>query len=51
MDDIKGLNEAKGFKLVQLNRRSIYGKIDEIRYLYKGVDILSCSETWVPFYK
>ena len=47
MDDIASLNEAKGLKIVQLNCRSIYGKIDEINCLYKDVDILSCSETWL----
>ena len=47
MDDILALNAAKGFKIVQLNCRSIYGKIDEIRHLYENVDFLSCSETWL----
>ena len=46
MNDIKDLIVAKGLKIIQLNCRSIYGKIDEIEYLYKDVDILSCSETW-----
>ena len=47
MDDVNDLNGANGLKVVQLNCRSIYGKIEEIKYLYKDVDILSCSETWL----
>ena len=47
MGDVKELDKAKGLKIVQLNCRSIYGKIDEIRHLYKNVDILLCSETWL----
>ena len=30
-----------------MNCRSILSKIDEVRYVFGGVDILSCSETWL----
>ena len=47
MDNINVLSKAKGLKVVHLNCRSIYGKIEEIKYLYRDVDFLSCSETWL----
>ena len=47
MNTVNDLKVAKGLKLVQINCRSIYGKIDEMRYLFNDIDILSCSETWL----
>ena len=41
------LSRLKGLKIVQMNCRSILNKIDEIRYTFSDVDILSCSETWL----
>ena len=47
MNTARDLGKAKGLKIVHVNCRSIYGKIDEIRYLFTGIDILACTETWV----
>ena len=47
IDNIVDLKNAKGFKIVQINCRSILNKIDEIRYRFNGIDILACSETWL----
>ena len=44
VDHVKG---QKGLKIVHMNCRSISNKIDEIRYLYAGIDILVCTETWL----
>ena len=46
-DDIDDLKNAKGFKAVQLNCRSILNKIEEVRYQFDIVDVLACSETWL----
>lgn len=46
---IKRLSKAKGIKVAHLNVRSLYHKIEEIRYLARkiNVDILCISETWL----
>ena len=46
IDNIDDLNNAKGFKAVQVNCRNILNKINEIRHQFNWVDILVCSETW-----
>ena len=38
---------TKGFKLVHLNTRSIFKKLNLIGNQYEHVDILCCSETWL----
>ena len=47
MDTASDIKALKGLKIVHLNCRSIYNKIEEIRYLFKGIDILMCFETWL----
>ena len=47
INNVRDLKQAKGFKIVQINCRSILNKIVEIRYLYDDVDILICTETWL----
>ena len=47
IDNTTDLMNTKGFKIVQINCRSILNKIDELRYQYEGIDILICSETWL----
>lgn len=38
LDDLQSLNEAKGFKAVHLNIRSLIGKIDLLRSSIIDVD-------------
>ena len=47
MNTVAHLQGLKGLTIVHLNCRSILNKIDEIRYMYAGVDILICTETWL----
>ena len=47
IDSVSDLKQVKGFKVVHLNCRSILNKIDEIRHQYDGIDIVTCSETWL----
>ena len=39
------LSNVKGVKLVHMNTRSLYRKLDELRLLYSEYDFLCCSET------
>ena len=41
------LRDLKGFKLVHLNCRSVYNKLNQIGILFDGVDIVCLSETWL----
>ena len=40
------MNE-KGMKILHVNVRSIFRKLAQLDHLYKNVDLLSCSETWL----
>ena len=40
------MNE-KGMKILHVNVRSIFRKLAQLDQLYKNVDFLSCSETWL----
>ena len=37
----------KGVKLLHVNTRSIFKKLDLLNVLYPDVDFLCCSETWL----
>ena len=41
------MNNKKGFKILHLNTRSIYKKLDEIFTQYDNFDVLAFSETWL----
>ena len=41
------LDDLKGFKLVHLNCRSLYSKLNQIGLLFGHVDILCLTETWL----
>ena len=41
------LLSTKGLKIVHVNIRSLYRKIDQLALLYHKVDFLLCSETWL----
>ena len=47
--DLAGLEKTKGFKMVHLNVRSIFKKMDQIRVMFNGskLDVISFSETWL----
>ena len=40
-------SKLKGLKFVHVNVRSLYKKLPEIAYLYKDIDFILCSETWL----
>ena len=46
MDSSK-LSSAKGLKIVHVNIRSLYRKIDQLATLYSKIEFLLCSETWL----
>ena len=37
----------KGLKIYHVNTKSIYNKISQLQTLYKDVDILCYTETWL----
>ena len=37
----------KGIRLVHVNTRSIFKKLNLFENLYQNVDVLRCSETWL----
>ena len=45
--DFQNVLGLKGLKIVHLNCRSILNKVNEIDHVFKGSDILTCSETWL----
>ena len=47
MDCFDDVLSLEGLKLVHANCRSILNKVNEIAYIFEGVDILACSETWL----
>ena len=47
MDSFNDVLSLKGLKLVHVNCRSILNKVNELSYIFDGVDILACSETWL----
>ena len=47
MVSVSDVKSHKGLRLIHINCRSIVNKIDEIRYVFEGVDILACTETWL----
>ena len=38
---------GRGLKIYHVNTRSIYHKIPLLHTLYRDVDVLCCSETWL----
>ena len=47
MNILQSIIDGPGLKFVHINCRSLYRKIDQIENLYKNVDIICCSETWL----
>ena len=49
INNIDTLSDLKGFKVVHLNVRSLYKKIDQLRLLMQDteIDIFTVSETWL----
>ena len=47
MNCIEYVCSLKGLRLVHLNCRSILNKITEIGYVFSGLDVLACTETWL----
>ena len=41
------LCNVTGVKFINMNTRSLYRRIDEIRLLYSDFDSICCSETWL----
>ena len=41
------INNVKGIKLIHLNIRSLYRKIDQVSLSYSNVDFLMLTETWL----
>ena len=41
------ISNAKGIKLIHLNIRSLYRKIDQVSLLYSNADFLLLTETWL----
>ena len=44
---MSALKNIPGFKIIQLNCRSLYRKIDQIATLYNTFDVICCTETWL----
>ena len=44
---VYALDDLKGFKLVHLNCRSLFSKLNQIGLLFGHVDILCLTETWL----
>ena len=41
------MDSRKGFKVVHLNWRSLYGKLTQIKLLYANIDVLCLTDTWL----
>ena len=41
------VSKQNGLKIVHTNCCSLYNKINQIQYLFKDVDFLACTETWL----
>ena len=48
--EVKGIDvivHAKGLKFIHVNTRSVFNKLDELKYKLKGFDIIVFTETWL----
>ena len=45
--DIKDIQKMKGIKMVHLNVRSLFNKLDQIKTNFKHFDVIVISETWL----
>ena len=43
----QNINSNKGLKVVHVNIRSLYRKVDQLSCLFQNVDFLLCTETWL----
>ena len=41
------LLRTKGIKMVHINVRSLFNKIDQIRTMFNGFDVIIISESWL----
>ena len=47
VDDVKCLHDMKGVKIVHINARSLYNKLDEISESFHFCDVIIITETWL----
>ena len=44
---LRDLSDIKGFKIIHVNCRSLYGKLNQIESQYACADVLCLTETWL----
>ena len=47
MDSIHYIEQKKGIKMVHINVRSLFGKLDQVRNDFSCMDVIVISETWL----
>ena len=47
LHNLEIIGNSKGLKIIHVNARSLFNKLDELKYNLKGFDIIVFTETWL----